>query len=76
MKRTQISFDEWQYETLRADAERRGVSMASLVREAVTGYLNARKTTSLEGIVGIGSAGDAHGRDHDHLLYGGHDKLS
>ncbi len=70
MKRTQISFDEWQYETLQADAERRGVSMAFVVREAVTDYLSARKKSSLEGIVGIGSADDAHGRNHDQLLYG------
>jgi hypothetical protein len=72
MNRTQILLEPWQYETLKALAERRGVSLSNLVRDAVEVYLRAGENApapGLDDIEGIGSDTGAHGRDHDDLLY-------
>lgn len=46
MKRTQIQFTEKQLQTLRELAAQRGVSVSSLVREAVETYAKAEVPTS------------------------------
>lgn len=72
--RTQILFDDWQYESLKSLADREGESLGHVVREAVTEYLardQGKKTSRLEQIRGVGSNSQAAGRDHDELLYGG-----
>ena len=76
MHRTQILLDDWQYERLKSVAEREGASIGSLVREAVTRYLDEtrgskkRDTTRLCDIAGIGRDPESTGRDHDDVLYG------
>ena len=75
MHRTQILLDEWQYEKLKAASEREGRSISSLVREAVSAYLNGganrrRPATRIAEIAGIGSDPETSGDDHDRVLYG------
>ncbi len=72
-KRTQISLDDWQYESLKAAAARDGRSLAGVVREAVTAYLAGAPDTSnspLDAITGIGDDETTRGRNHDEALYG------
>jgi Arc/MetJ-type ribon-helix-helix transcriptional regulator len=73
--RTQISLDDWQYESLKARAERDDRSLSDVVREAVTEYLvdetEGRVTRRrLSDIRGIGSDPETSGEDHDRVLYG------
>lgn len=76
MIRTQISFDEDQYEELQAAARRDGVSMAALVRDAVGERLRERneerervKRRALA-VIGIahGGKGEDVSEDHDRYL--------
>lgn len=73
--RTQISLDEWQYESLKARAQREGRSLSDVVREAVTEYLvddtdGVASRRRLSEIRGIGSDSETAGEDHDRVLYG------
>lgn len=73
MQRTQILLDEWQYETLKAQAERQGRSMSELLREMLDSAL-ARDGAGdrgllLDDIRGIGEDRTARGRNHDEFLY-------
>ena len=71
--RTQLILEEWQYDGARAIAESSGVSLASVVREAVSQYLSNRDTahgSSLEELRGIGHDPGLSGIDHDEVLYG------
>ena len=71
--RTQLILEEWQYDGVRALAESSGVSLASVVREAVSEYLSHRDAaqgSSLEELRGIGHDPDLSGIDHDEVLYG------
>ncbi len=74
MHRTQILLDKWQYEMLKAMAESQGKSLSSLVREAVSAFLdNAKRRQAglrLADIEGIAEDQDVTGRDHDRMLYG------
>jgi hypothetical protein len=73
MRRTQILLEPWQYGTLKALADGRGVSLSSLVGEAVEVYLRsgeAGPAPSLADIDGVGSDAGSSGRDHDDILYG------
>ena len=73
MHRTQILLDPWQYEQLKAAAEREGRSISSLVRDAVTQFLKGsrrRTTTKLAEISGLGADPGSRGRDHDEVIYG------
>jgi hypothetical protein len=72
MHRTQILLDEWQYESMKTIAERDGRSLSSLIRDAVTAFLDlrSRPTTRLAEIAGIGDDPDLGGRNHDDVLYG------
>ena len=76
MIRTQVSFDETQYETLQAAARRDGVSMAAFVRGAVEEKLRGqdeererikRRALSVIGIA-RGGRGDNASEDHDRYL--------
>lgn len=72
MQRTQVILDEWQYDGLKALAERRGESMSSVVRDAVAAYLRRPATSAgpaLAEIEGIGRDAVASGRGHDGALY-------
>ena len=69
--------DPWQYEQLKAAAEREGRSLSSLVRDAVTLFLKGsrrRTVTKLAEIRGLGADGKTRGRDHDTVVYGPHRK--
>jgi predicted DNA-binding ribbon-helix-helix protein len=73
--RTQISLDEWQYESLKARAEREDRSLSDMVREAVTEYLVDQTSgrisrRRLSDIRGIASDPETSGDDHDRVLYG------
>jgi hypothetical protein len=73
MHRTQILLDPWQYEQLKAAAEREGRSISSIVRDAVTQFLKgSRRTTAtkLAEISGLGADTGSRGRDHDEVIYG------
>ena len=72
MHRTQILLDDWQYEMLKATAEREGRSMSSLIRDAVSAFLGRHRrpdATRLAEIAGIGEDSEGRGRDHDEVLY-------
>jgi hypothetical protein len=74
MHRTQLMIEQWQYEALKAAAERRSVSISELVREILTRHLGPPQRASdgggLRRIEGIASDGASVARDHDHYLYG------
>jgi hypothetical protein len=74
MVRVQVQFEPAQYEQLRNDAARRGVSMARVVRESVEAYLASAVPDRWEAIFEIvgkyGTDGTPEdvGRDHDRYL--------
>jgi plasmid stability protein len=70
MHRTQISLEEWQYEALRAQAERDGRSLAALIREILTRHLKPGARSRLEEIEGVAEGPADLGREHDRYLYG------
>lgn len=75
MHRTQISLEPEQYDLLVREAQRRGVSLASVVRTLVTEQLQptarASKKTPLASITGLGEGdGQAVGSRHNEFLYG------
>ena len=70
MHRTQISLEEWQYESLRTQAEREGRSLAALIREILARYLKPGTRTRLEEIEGVAEGPPDLGRNHDRYLYG------
>lgn len=73
MHRTQVMLDDWQYEQLKAAAERQGRSISSLVRDAVTRLLKGsprRAATKLAEIGGLGADARGRGRNHDSIVYG------
>ena len=72
MHRTQILLDEQQYQMMKSLAEREKRSLSSLVRDAVTAFLERRtkrSRTTLSEIAGIGDDPGSAGRDHDDVLY-------
>ena len=75
MHRTQISLEPEQYDLLVREAQRRGVSLASVVRTLVTEQLRSPSRASskspLASIAGLGEGdGQAVGRHHNEFLYG------
>jgi plasmid stability protein len=72
MQRTQIMLDDWQYEALKAQAERQGRSMSELLREMLDASLRKEPSvgSGLEDIRGIGADRKSSGRRHDEFLYG------
>lgn len=78
MHRTQILLEQWQYEALRARAEREGRSLSALIREFVGKALSPTDTElgrGLDRLEGIGEDTAVYGKDHDRLLYGGEKRL-
>ena len=72
MHRTQILLDSWQYERMKNLAEREGRSLSSLIRDAVTAFLEGkadRASTKIADVAGIGDDPDCRGRGHDEFLY-------
>lgn len=76
MHRTQISLEREQYELLRRDARRRGVSLSALLRELVAERFQRRRPSGRTGvdplgrITGLGAgSGEPVGRQHNRLLY-------
>ena len=74
MHRTQILLEEWQYEMLRAKAEREGRSMSEILRDVLGAALGGKRRPSdqraLDSLAGIVNEPGASGRDHDEVLYG------
>ena len=73
MHRTQVLFTQEQLKKLKAEARRRKVSLAQLVREAVDAYLKQREREELRrralSVVGRFSSGQSGiSRDHDREL--------
>lgn len=75
MRRTQMLLEEWQYQTLRARAEREGRSISEVVREILRVSLERPSTrkSKLTSIEGVGADASASGRGHDGYLYGDRD---
>jgi hypothetical protein len=76
MHRTQIIIEDWQYQALRARAEKENRSISDLVRDILRRALAQppRGKGRLGEIEGVGEDAGAYGRDHDRLLYGGGEK--
>lgn len=77
MHRTQILLEEWQYETLRARAEREGRSLSGLIRELLQNALAETPSStgnSLDALEGVGEDDEAYGEEHDRFLYGARDQ--
>jgi hypothetical protein len=74
MHRAQILLEEWQFEMLKAKAQREGKSVSELVREILAEAFGARRPSAskrgLSGIAGIVRDPGLSGRDHDEVLYG------
>ena len=72
MQRTQILLDDWQYEALKARAQREGRSMSELLHQMLDAHLRKRGTRApqLTDIRAVGKDRTARGRDHDRFLYG------
>jgi predicted DNA-binding protein len=54
MHRTQILLTESQLRVLRAEAARRGVSMAALIREAIEAYLGQKRDARHRALAVVG----------------------
>ena len=77
MQRTQISLEREQYDLLVTEAQRRGVSLAAVVRQLIAERLREPKRSAgrrgdpLAAITGLGAGtGAAVGRNHNRFLYG------
>lgn len=76
MHRTRFILEDWQYQTLRARAEREGRSLSERVRDILSRAL-ARPEGSksrLQSMEGVGEDPPAYGRRHDDFLYGRRDR--
>lgn len=70
LARTQVQFERWQYDALKARAAREGRSLSWMVREAVAAYLAApSKSPTLASITGLGNDKAMTGARHDDVLY-------
>jgi len=74
MHRTQISLEPEQHRLLGAEARRRGMSMAALIRGLINQHLEYKDSTAedpLDALLGIGhGGGEPMGREHNQHLYG------
>ncbi len=71
MQRTQILLEDWQYQALKSESERKRRSLSSLVRDLVSRHLARRAAEGgLEDIVGIAKGRRNAGKEHDDVLYG------
>lgn len=73
MHRTQIIIEDWQYQALRARAEKENRSISDLVRDILRQALAQPPHSKgrLEEIEGVGEDSASYGRAHDRFLYGG-----
>ena len=71
MHRAQLLIEDWQYETLKARAERQGRSISELVREILSEHLGRQLSSSgLDDLAGLVNDPDTTGESHDDDLYG------
>jgi plasmid stability protein len=72
MHRTQIILEDWQYQALRARAEREDRSISELVRDILRTSLAQppRRKSQIQTMEGVGQDRLARGRQHDAILYG------
>jgi hypothetical protein len=72
MHRTQIIIEDWQYQALRARAEKENRSISDLVRDILRHALAQppHGKGRLEEIEGVGEDPGSYGRAHDRFLYG------
>jgi hypothetical protein len=73
--RTQISLDDWQYQTLLDLSRKTKKSLSALIREMISEKFAPKPSVAendpVYSIVGIGASGQKHtARDHDAVLYG------
>ena len=72
MHRTQLLLENWQYEALRARAEREGRSLSAVLRAILTEHLGSdggRRSRRLADIEGVAEGPPDLGRRHDGYLY-------
>ena len=72
MQRTQLLLDNWQYQALKARAQREGRSMSELLRQILDVQFgrSGPQAQRLDTIRGVGNDRVARGREHDRFLYG------
>lgn len=70
MHRAQILLEEWQYQTLKSEADREGKSVSELIRDMLTKRFRRRRKDGLDELDGIVSDPNTSGKDHDLHLYG------
>ncbi len=73
--RTQISLEDWQYQTLRDISRRTRKSLSGVIRdlltEKFTRQAGRKMTDPIQGIVAMGAGdGAPAAREHDAFLYG------
>ncbi|MBK7250087.1 MAG: hypothetical protein IPI06_04140 [Gammaproteobacteria bacterium] len=71
MHRTQLLLDDWQYQALKARAQREGRSMSEVLRGMLNTLLDGPGTRhdELDRIRGVAEDRQARGRSHDEWLY-------
>jgi plasmid stability protein len=72
MHRTQLMLEEWQYEALKARAERSGRSISDIVREILDSHLAPSRTKEdpLFAMESLFDDAQVSGAEHDGVLYG------
>lgn len=70
MHRTQIIFEEKQYNTLKGLAEKENKSISRVLREIVDSYTQKTGVFSIRKIEAIAEDDVVYGQDHDKWLYG------
>ena len=75
MRRLQIILEEWQYQYLAEEAQRRGESISAIVRRWITEKIEAQRRQSVEDDPAWKVVGMVHGSDpkagveHDKYIY-------
>lgn len=72
MHRTQLILEDWQYQALKSVADRRRMSISSLVREILAAHLGPKPSEAarLGRVEGIAAGDSSRARGHDAYLYG------
>ena len=73
MHRTQLSLEQWQYEALKARAEREGLSLSAVVRAILTEHLEMSADWAarrLDDVAAVAEGPADLGEGHDRYLYG------
>ncbi|MFZ3123485.1 MAG: hypothetical protein WA104_09045 [Thermodesulfovibrionales bacterium] len=69
MHRTQVMFEEKQYQFMKRLSEEKDKSISRILREIIDSYAEKTGVFSLSEIEGIAEDREAYGRDHDKWLY-------